>query len=455
MYIQQIYTACLAEASYYIESNGEAIVIDPIRDTDPYIVLANERNAKITYIFETHFHADFVSGHIELSRLTEAKIIFGPNARTLYSIISATDGQIFQVGDLQIKALHTPGHTPESTCYLLLSNEGREEAIFTGDTLFIGEVGRPDLAVSKDISKEELASSLYDSLHNVLLKLPDHVKVYPAHGAGSACGKNISSETESTIGLQKQYNYALQQMTKNEFIKTVLDGMSNPPKYFSHDVSLNQNGYDSASNIIINSLNFLSISEIEKERIKGATILDVRMPQDFENFFIPNSINIGKTGMFAPWVGTLIHPVKPIVIICYVGEEKEVISRLTRIGYHNVIGYAHLETDTLQSEKLDRIVSIYSNDITINNSRLTKFLDVRRIDEFERGHVSNAIHIPLDDLQIRLKELNQNTHYLIYCAGGYRSMIAASLCKLEGYNNIKNIYGGFNSIIQSNSVSIV
>ena len=455
MYIQQIYTACLAEASYYIESNGQAVVIDPIRDTDPYIALANERNAKITYIFETHFHADFVSGHIELSRLTEAKIIFGPNARTLYSIISATDGQVFQVGDLQIKALHTPGHTPESTCYLLLSNEGREEAIFTGDTLFIGEVGRPDLAVSKDISKEELASLLYDSLHNVLLKLPDHVKVYPAHGAGSACGKNISSETESTIGLQKQYNYALQKMTKNEFIETVLDGIPTPPNYFSHDVSLNQNGYESASKIILNSLNLLSISEIEKECVKGATILDVRMPQDFEKNFIPKSINIGKTGMFAPWVGTLIPPVKPIIIICYTGEEKEVISRLTRIGYHNVIGYAHLEIATSPLVKSNQIVSIYSHDIKNHNSRLTKFLDVRRIDEFERGHIVNAIHIPLDDLQSRLKELNKNTHYLIYCAGGYRSMIAASLCKLQGYNNIKNIYGGFNSIIQSNSVSIV
>ena len=447
MYIEQIYTSCLAQASYYIESKGEAIIIDPIRDGSKYINLLETRNAKLKYIFETHFHADFVSGHLELAQITNAKIIFGPSAETSYDVINCIHEQEFIFGNLKIRALHTPGHTLESVSYLLLSLDNSPEAVFTGDTLFIGEVGRPDLTVNSNFKPEDLAGLLYDSLHNVLMKLPESVTVYPGHGAGSACGKNISAERISTIGEQKKFNYALQEMSKSQFINLVLDGMLPPPQYFAHDVLLNKEGYESASSILERSLKKLSSKEIQLFIDKGAVVLDVRMPNDFEKGFIPRSINIGKAGMFAPWVGTLIPPKSEIIIVCYPQEENEVISRLARIGYHNVIGYAFGISDwQLENNDTDSVFSVHPTNSIFNISKTTKVIDVRKKSELELGFVENSIHIPLSELSLSLSNLNLDNDYLIYCAGGYRSMIACSIMKSKGYDSVKNIYGGFAAI---------
>jgi len=445
MYIEQIYTGCLAQASYYIESNGEAVIIDPIRDSAAYINLLESRKAKLKYIFETHFHADFVSGHLELVRFTDAKIVFGPSAQTSYDIINCSHEQEFIFGDSKIRALHTPGHTLESVSYLLLSFTNSPEAVFTGDTLFVGEVGRPDLAVNSDLKAEDLAGFLYDSLHNILMKLPDSVIVYPGHGAGSACGKNISLERMSTIGEQKQLNYALQKMSKSQFISLVLDGMLPPPQYFEHDVLLNKEGYDSVSGILKKSLKELSHQEIQDFVDNGAVILDVRMPNDFEKGFIPKSINIGKAGMFAPWVGTIISPGSDIIIVCDNQEEEEVISRLARIGYHKVIGYTHGVTDwQLGNHDIDSISSLHPNPNMLTENK--KIIDVRKRSELELGFVEKSIHIPLSNLQDSLRQLNPSDDYLIYCAGGYRSMIACSILKSKGYKSVENIYGGFSAI---------
>ena len=446
MYVQQIYTACLAQASYYIEANNEAVIIDPIRDNNLYIDLLQKRNAKLKYIFETHFHADFVSGHVELAKLTQAKIIFGPNADTVYESIKAKDRQEFNVGNLKIRVLHTPGHTLESSCYLLLSESEKEEAVFTGDTLFIGEVGRPDLAVNPTITKEHLAGLLYESLHNVLMQLPDNVIVYPGHGAGSACGKNISADRSSTIGNQRQFNYALQKMSKNDFVSIVLDGLSVAPRYFAHDVLMNKEGYNPIKDVLKRSLNKLTLSTILEYIEEGYVILDVRMPNDFEKGFIPQSINIGKTGMFAPWVANLIAPNKPIVLICYPAEEAEVISRLARVGFENVVGYTHgIEEWQSGGKDLDYVHSVDPS--TIFNDDI-KYLDVRKNNELDLGFVPGSTHIPLSDLGNNLSKINKDEDYVVYCAGGYRSMIACSILKSKGYHKVKNIYGGFNLIAQ-------
>ncbi len=448
MYIQQIYTSCLAQASYYIESNNEAIIIDPIRDHAPYLQLLKERKANLKYVFETHFHADFVSGHIELASLTNAKIVFGPNATPSYDCIIAKDRQEFLLGAVSFLVLHTPGHTMESTCYLLLSDNA-PQAVFTGDTLFIGEVGRPDLAVNPDMNQRDLAGHLYDSLHNILMKLPDNVIVYPGHGAGSACGKNISRERTSTIGEQKQINYALQKMTKDKFINTVLDGILPPPKYFEHDVAMNKNGYQLTDKIISKSLQKLNSKKIAESIQQGAVILDTRMPHDFEKGFIPGSINIGKDGMFAPWVGTLISSDSEFVVICQENEEREIISRLARIGYENVIGYSHGITQwRLDKQPIDIVKSIYPPDIPQKDVII---LDVRKQNELQIGFVENSTHIPLSDIPNSISKLDKSKDYFIYCAGGYRSMIACSILKSKGYKNIVNIYGGFNAIIQNMS----
>lgn len=455
MYIQQIYTDCLAQASYYIESQGEAIIIDPIRDSEPYLQFLKERNAKLKYIFETHFHADFVSGHIELAKLTSADIVFGPNADTLYKSIVATDGQEFFIGDIVLRALHTPGHTMESTCYLLLSKDQKEQAVFTGDTLFIGEVGRPDLAVNPKLTSADLAKNLYNSLHTVLMQLPDDVVVYPGHGAGSACGKNISLEKQSTIGEQKKFNYALQPMSQDDFVKIVLDGISSAPEYFTHDVNMNKNGYETVSHVLTKSLKQLTVNEIEKLVKNGAIILDVRLPNDFEKGFIPGSINIGKVGMFAPWVATLIAPSKKVILVCNIDEEKEVISRLARVGLENIIGYVYgVEQWLISGKPIDVIESITAAEMEIEpiDSRI---LDVRKPSELTIGFVKGSYNIPLDTLQ---KELDTSQHLdaklqnqliLVYCAGGYRSMIASSILKARGYTRVKNIYGGYASISQN------
>ena len=447
MYIEQIYTGCLAQASYYIESEGEAVIIDPIRDAEPYLRLLKNRNANLKYILETHFHADFVSGHIELANSTNAEIVFGPNAKTSYKCIVAEDQEEFYIGELVFRVLHTPGHTMESTCYLLLSSQHIEQAVFTGDTLFVGEVGRPDLAVNPNLTSMDLAKKLYQSLHNVLMKLPDDVVVYPAHGAGSACGKNISAERESTIGLQKKYNYALQPMSQEKFVEIVLDGIASAPIYFTHDVSLNKNGYESVSRTLSKSLNKLSSQQISSEIESGAIVLDVRLPNDFEKGFIPGSINIGKIGMFAPWVGTIISPKKKLIIVCNNTEAEEVISRLARIGYEDVIGYINgLDEWRGDNQETAMIESINPSDMASLMTDKSVILDVRKSSELEIGFVKNSINIPLDKLQASLHTIEKTDNFFIYCAGGYRSMIACSILKSKGYQNIKNIYGGFSAI---------
>tara|TARA_B100001250_G_scaffold384703_1_gene379788 strand:- start:8333 stop:9691 length:1359 start_codon:yes stop_codon:yes gene_type:complete len=447
MYVEQIYTGCLAQASYYIESNGEAVIVDPIRDSAGYIQLLETRNAKLKYILETHFHADFVSGHLELDRLTEAKIVFGPSAETSYDIINCTHEQEFIFGNLKIRALHTPGHTLESVSYLLLSSDNSPEAVFTGDTLFVGEVGRPDLVVNSDLKAEYLAGLLYDSLNNVLMKLPESVIVYPGHGAGSACGKNISTERLSTIGEQKKMNYALQKMSKSQFINLVLEGILPPPQYFPHDVLLNKEGYEPTSFILKKSLKKLSNEKIQSFIDNGAVVLDVRMPSDFERGFIPNAINIGKTGMFAPWVGSIISPESDIILVCYSQEEEEVISRLARIGYHKVIGYTYGISDWQSANyDIDSICSLHPTQNMFIDNNNKKIIDVRNKSELVLGFVEHSIHIPLNNLLKSLDQINQSDDYLIYCAGGYRSMIACSILKSKGYKNVQNIYGGFSEI---------
>lgn len=456
MFIQQIYTNCLAQASYYIESKGEVVIIDPIRDPEPYLTLLKNRTAKLKYILETHFHADFVSGHIELANLTNAQIIFGPNANTAYECVIAEDRQEFNVGELVFRVLHTPGHTMESTCYLLLSRDNIEKAIFTGDTLFVGEVGRPDLAVNPNLTSKDLAKKLYQSIHNVLMNLPDDVIVYPGHGAGSACGKNISVEKESTIGMQKKFNYALQPMPEEKFVDMVLEGIAPPPIYFAHDVSMNKNGYQSVSHTLSKSLNQLSSKQISHHIENGAMVLDVRLPDDFEKGFIPGSINIGKTGMFAPWVGTIISADKKLIIVCNNGEEEEVISRLARIGYENIIGYINsLDDWKSENQRVDIIESIPASEIPLHVNKKSIILDVRKSLELELGVVKNSVNIPLNQLNNNLSQIKKTANLLIYCAGGYRSMIASSILKSKGYKNIKNIYGGFNAISKNIDTCII
>ena len=451
MFLKQIYTDCLAQASYYIESDEESIIIDPIRDDQIYTGILNERKSKLKYIFETHFHADFVSGHIELSNSMNAEIIFGPNADTSFQSIIARDYQFFKFGKLKIQVIHTPGHTMESSCYLLYDEDDKPKAIFTGDTLFIGEVGRPDLAVNPNLNSRDLAGQLFDSLHNKIMTLPDDIVVYPAHGAGSACGKNISHERYSTIGEQRMNNYALQEMTKIEFIDKVLNGISSPPKYFAHDVNMNKNGYIPMSKVLSNSLNPLTFDEIyELSQQEDVVILDVRSPIEFEKGFIYNSINIGKSGMFAPWVGTIISPDHKIILICNKDEEKEVVSRLGRIGYENVIGFStEISLWIHSNKKMNSIHSIYANDIH-QYKKNSVFLDVRKESELFVGSVTNSINIPLDTLFCNLNKLNRSDEIIIYCAGGYRSVIAASILMSEGFKNVKNIYGGFKSIAAIN-----
>ena len=447
MLVEQIYTKCLSEAAYYIESNGEAAIIDPIREIDYYIEKAKSRNVKIKYVFETHFHADFVSGHIDLSKETGAQIVFGPEANPSYLVHNGIDGEIFNLGNITLTLLHTPGHTMESSCYLLKDKDDVPYCIFTGDTLFIGDVGRPDLAVkSDDISKEDLASLMYDSLRNKILTLPDNVIVYPAHGKGSSCGKNLSSETFSTIGEQKSSNYALKNISRQDFIRQVTDGLLSPPNYFSKDVYMNKNGYESLSIVMNKNFKSLSSNKFKDYLDNNAVILDTRSPNEFASGFIKNSINIGLDGQFAPWVGAIIPVESKILFISNKSREKEVITRLARVGYENVLGF--LRDDVKYwSEKLDFIENVTADyAITLINSKKYLVLDVRRPDERSLGHVFNSSHIHLPDLYRRISELNKNDSILVYCAGGYRSMIAASILKKSGYNNVTNIIGGYNKL---------
>ncbi|MBB2145625.1 MBL fold metallo-hydrolase [Pedobacter sp. LMG 31464] len=456
MKIKQIYTGCLAEAAYYIESNGEAAIIDPLREVTPYLKKAADNGAKIKYIFETHFHADFVSGHVDLAEKSGATIVYGPTAKTDFKAHIATDGEQFKIGEITITTLHTPGHTPESTTYLLTDANGKDHCIFTGDTLFIGDVGRPDLAQQGELTMEDMAATLYDSLHNKILTLADDVIVYPAHGAGSACGKNMSKETFDTLGHQKEVNYALKAKSKEAFIKEVTDGILPPPQYFAKNAAMNKGGYDSIDEVYEKGLVALSPEEFElKANLTGALILDTRDPQVFAQGFIPKSINIGLNGQFAPWVGALITDLKQeLLLVTDDGKAEETITRLARVGYDYTIGYLAGGIPAWQNagKDIDQIESISANEFEtiLNANDAINALDVRKPGEYEAEHLEATLTRPLDYINDWTTEVNPDETYYIHCAGGYRSMIAASILKARGINNVIDIAGGYGAIKNTN-----
>lgn len=456
MKIEQIYTGCLAEAAYYIESNGEAAIIDPLREVSPYLKKAEQNNVKIKYIFETHFHADFVSGHIDLAEKTGATIVYGPTAKTNFETHIAKDGEQFKIGNITITTLHTPGHTPESTTYLLKDENGKDYCIFSGDTLFIGDVGRPDLAQQGELTMEDMAATLYDSLHNKILTLADDVIVYPAHGAGSACGKNMSKETFDTLGHQKEVNYALKASSKEQFIKEVTDGILPPPPYFAKNAAMNKGGYESIDDVYEKGLVAFAPQAFEdKANQTNALILDTRDPQVFAKAFIPNSINIGLNGQFAPWVGALVPDLKQeILLVTEDGKAQEAITRLARVGYDNTIGYLEGGMEAWQSsgKEIDQIHSISAEEFetVLNTSDHVNALDVRKPGEYEAEHLEATLTRPLDYINDWTTEVNPNETYYIHCAGGYRSMIAASILKARGINNVIDIAGGYGAIKATN-----
>jgi hydroxyacylglutathione hydrolase len=456
MQIEQIYTGCLAQGAYYITSNGEAAIIDPLRETSPYVNRLQADNVKLKYIFETHFHADFVSGHLDLSNQTGASIVFGPSAKPDFEIISATDEQIFEVGNIKIKALHTPGHTMESTCYLLIDENGKEHALFSGDTLFIGDVGRPDLAQKAvSMSQDELAGILFHSLRNKVMTLADDVIVYPAHGAGSACGKNMSKETVSTIGEQKEKNYALRaNMTEAEFITEVTDGLLPPPAYFGMNVAMNKKGIPSFENVLNNGMKEIDPKEFETiVEDSGALILDTRNSSDFAKGFVPQSINIGIVGDFAPWVGALIADVnQTIALITEFGKEEETVTRLSRVGFDNILGhlkggFAAWESSGYEVDTVNRIsAEQFEKEVIISENTI---IDVRKEGEYEAEHLEDAFSKPLAYVNNWIKDIPANEHFFLHCAGGYRSMIAASILQARGYRNFSEIDGGYNAIAKT------
>ena len=462
MKVEQIYTGCLAQGAYYIESNGEAVVIDPLREVQPYIEKAEKDNAKIKYVLETHFHADFVSGHLDLAKKTGATIVFGPTAKPGFEAQVAEDGEILNVGNIQIKVIHTPGHTMESTCFLLIDENGKETSLFTGDTLFIGDVGRPDLAqkVIADLTQEKLAAHLYDSLHNKIIPLADDIIVYPAHGAGSACGKNMSKETTDTLGNQKKTNYALQPMSKEKFIDEVLDGLMPPPGYFPENVLMNIKGYESIDEVLHKGTQALSPEAFETAANEtDALLLDTRDAQTFSKGFIPNSINIGIDGNFAPWAGTLIPDIKQtILLIVDEGREEEIVTRLARVGYDNTIGYlkggfeawkkAGKETDAIESISVDELAKRMEENPDLN------ILDVRKKSEHFSEHVLDSENIALDYINEHIAEVNKDKTYYVHCAGGYRSMIFNSILKARGYDNLIDVQGGFDAIKASGKFKV-
>lgn len=456
MKIEQIYTGCIAQAAYYLESKGEVAIFDPLREVQPYIDKAEKDGAKITYIFETHFHADFVSGHVDLAQKTGAKIVYGPTAQPEFESIIATDNQKFKVGDYTIKAIHTPGHTMESTCYLLIDENQKPYGIITGDTLFIGDVGRPDLAQAlvSDLTQEKLASYLFDSLRNKIMPLSDDLIVFPSHGAGSACGKNMSKETTDTLGNQKKTNYALRSdMTREEFITELLDGLGAPPAYFPQNVMLNIKGYSSLDSVMEKSLKPLTPAEFEAMANQSeAVILDVRSEADFVKGHIPNSIFIGIQGNFAPWVGALIRDVKqPLLLIAPEGKEEETVTRLSRVGFDGVLGYLKGGFDSwkLAGMEVARIESISPQEFATAKNENSLVVDSRKPGEFSAERVENAINIPLDNVNERFAEVPENTFYL-HCAGGYRSVIMASILKSRGIHNFINVEKGMSGIRETN-----
>jgi hydroxyacylglutathione hydrolase len=462
MYVEQIFTACLAEMAYYIESNGEAALIDPLRETGPYIELANKRGTKIKYVFLTHFHADFVSGHVDLARKTGATIVFGPHATTQFDFHSGTDGEEFKVGDVVLKLLHTPGHTMESSSYLLIDEKGNTPSVFTGDCLFIGDVGRPDLAVKSDVSEADLAKHLFDSLRKKIMPLPDDIIVYPAHGAGSSCGKNMSSETFDTLGHQKETNYALRaDMTQDEFVKEVTNGLSTPPQYFPKNVGMNK-GINKAYDTLLNEANNpLSISEFETlAAVPNTLIMDVRHETDFVKGFIKGALFFGLDGSFAPWVGTIIEDLNtPILLVCPEGREQETITRLSRVGCDNVQGYlkggykawedAQKATDQLESISAEDFAeNHYPKDVTI--------IDVRKNTEYDSEHIDHqkVSNLPLAEVMSNYAEIKPEKKSYIHCRGGYRSVIYASILRKKGFNNLINIAGGFDRIKEQKTIDL-
>ena len=456
MKVEQIYTGCLAQGAYYIESNGEAAIVDPLRESKPYIDKAEKEHAKIKYIFETHFHADFVSGHVDLAKKTNAKIVYGPNAKTQYDIHEAKDGEIFELGNVKIKVLHTPGHTMESSTFLLIDEAGKEHAIFSGDTLFIGDVGRPDLAQKGDLTQSDLAGYLFDSLRNKIMTLPDEVIVYPAHGAGSACGKNMSKETTDLLGNQKRTNYALRaDMSKEEFIKEVTEGLLPPPQYFAQNVALNKSGAQGIDQILATGNVPLDIDAFEAmANHEGALVLDTRSAQDFARHHIPNSVFIGVDGSFAPWVGALIPDLQqPIVFIADEGREEEVVTRLSRVGYDNTLGFLKggIKAWEAAGKETDQVRSIPASEFALRfEAEDLSVLDVRKPGEFSAEHVEDAQSFPLDFINNHMDELDKDRTYHIHCAGGYRSMIAASILKSRGYHQVVDIQGGYQAIAKTN-----
>ncbi len=458
MRVEQIYTGCLAHAAYYIEDQGEAAIFDPLREVQPYLNRANKDNATIKYVFETHFHADFVSGHLDLQKATGANIVFGPTAKPTYQALIAKDGQEFKVGRYTVKVIHTPGHTMESTTYLLINERGEQHGIITGDTLFIGDVGRPDLAqhVVSELTEEKLAAHLFDSLRNKIMPLPDHLIVYPNHGAGSACGKNMSKETTDTLGNQKRVNYALRaDMTKEEFIKELLTGLTTPPGYFPQNVLMNIQGYDSLEKVMDRAKTPLSPKEFELvANESGALMLDTRDPEDFAAGFIPNSINIGLDGNFAQWVGELIPSVKQeLLLITYPDKQEEAITRLSRVGYDGVIGYLANGFNAWKEAKkeIDTISRItaqeFSKQYTDNKALV---FDVRKASEFNSQHAIGATNVPLNSLNENLAQIPKDEPVILHCAGGYRSMIAASMLKQRGWDQVIDVIGGFKEIQKTN-----
>ena len=460
MQVEQLYTGCLSEAAYFISSEGEAAVIDPLRDVDTYINMAKEKGVTIKYIFETHFHADFVSGHQELSKKTGAPIVYGPLTEARFPIHLAKDGEEFAIGKLKMKVLHTPGHTLESTCYLLNDENDKPYCIFTGDTLFVGDVGRPDL-FSGNMTKEDLAALMYDSLNTKIKTLDDNIIVYPAHGPGSSCGKALGPETFSTIGAQKQGNYALQEMSKEDFVKTVTEGLSTPPVYFPINARINKEGSEGLDEVMERGLQPLSIAEFKEKVKNGVWILDTRPATVFTEGFVPESVSIGLDGRFAEWAGIILPFKQPLVLVTEEGKEKESLVRLARVGIDNVQGYLEggFEKWKNSGEEIDLVIDIEADELAMDMPHDTRLevLDVRKPNEFAAGHVKGAVNAPLDTLTdpLNIAMIDIDNNLYVHCAGGYRSVIAASLLKRQGYHNLRNILGGYSKIKAVKNMPIV
>lgn len=460
MYIEQLYTNCLSEAAYYIESEGEAAIIDPLRDIDAYIDMAKSRKAKIKYIFETHFHADFVSGHLDLSQKTGAPIIYGPKAETKFEAHIATDGEIFKLGKITIEVLHTPGHTLESSCYLLRDENNKAHALFSGDTLFVGDVGRPDLS-SGNLSSEALAAIMYDTIQQKILPLADDIIVYPAHGPGSSCGKSLGPNTHSTIGEEKQSNYALKPQSKEEFVEAVTDGLSNAPKYFPINAKINQEGYSAIDKVVQAGTTALSIEQFKEKMQENVIILDTRNASVFTQGFIPGSISIGLEGRFAEWAGSLLPFDQPIMLVTEAGKEEETVVRLSRVGFDKMIGYLDGGFEAWQNsgETTDLIIDVEADELIMDipHDENLKIVDVRKETEFADGHLENAINLPLIEMTdvAELAQFEEKENLYVHCAGGYRSVIAASLLKRQGVHNLRNVLGGWSKIKLEEKAKIV